>query len=593
MARQDDYMLTAEELRLRRRKRRRIFFAVALLVAFGLGGIFGGRPALNAIKGFQARRHASRAFAFIEQENWPEARVEAVAAYQLRPSEPQALRAVARFLSRTRQPDALEFWTRLAKEKPLDRDDLRDEAGIALATGETQIAESAVKSLLADPHAVTAADELLAAQLAIQKNLPDGARPHLEKIFSDARATERERLQGALLQLATAKKEDDATQRSAWGQVQTLAGGKTPVSLDALTLLARRALSVAPDMADASMPATADLVRALENHPLAKAPQKLFALDLQIHADASQRDTLIARAIDLWKNAAPGDLAVLAGWLNSKGEFQKTLDAISLEKALLARDLFLQHLDALGALDRWSEVKQLLSSDRFPLDPVVQQMYLARCSAQLGEKTAAENNWKRALEAAGGDVGKLITLANYAEKNGANEIAENAYSAAATESPKFRPAQEGRLRTAQAVRDTKKMHTVLAEMLRTWPNDPAIQNDEAYTRLLLAPKNAAGNAELRSIEKLAGKLVEREPASLPHRTLLALARLRAGRAEDALSVYKDLRVPQNALTGSALVVHAAVLAATGHMEDARTEAAQIAADKLPSEERALIQDLLQ
>jgi len=34
-----------------------------------------------------------------------------------------------------------------------------------------------------------------------------------------------------------------------------------------------------------------------------------------------------------------------------------------------------------------------------PLDPVVQLMYLARCNAQLGEKTAAENNcsarWNR------------------------------------------------------------------------------------------------------------------------------------------------------------------------------------------------------
>jgi hypothetical protein len=169
MARENDYMLTAEELRLRGRKRRRILFAVALLVAFGLGGLFGGRPALNAIKGFQARHHASRAFAFIEQEKWPEARFEAVAAYQLRPSERQVLRAVARFLSRTRQPDALEFWKRLAKEKPLNRDDLRDEAGIALATGETQIAENAVKSLLADSRSVTAADGLLAAQLAIQK----------------------------------------------------------------------------------------------------------------------------------------------------------------------------------------------------------------------------------------------------------------------------------------------------------------------------------------------------------------------------------------------------------------------------------------
>ena len=86
-------------------------------------------------------------------------------------------------------------------------------------------------------------------------------------------------------------------------------------------------------------------------------------------------------------------------WLSGKGEYQRQLDAIPLERALQSRDLFLQHLDALGALGRWTDIKQFLESERFTLDPVAQLMYLARCNAQLGEKTASENNWKRALEA--------------------------------------------------------------------------------------------------------------------------------------------------------------------------------------------------
>jgi tetratricopeptide (TPR) repeat protein len=376
--------------------------------------------------------------------------------------------------------------------------------------------------------------------------------------------------------------------------VEKLAGGKTAVSLDALTLLARRALSVAPNTADAWMPATADLVRALENHPLAKAPQKLLALDLQIHADASQRDALIARAIDLWKNAAPGDLAVLAGWLNSKNEFQKTLDAIPLEKALQSKDIFLQLLDALGGLGRWRELQQVLGSDKFPLDPVVQQMYLARCSAQLGEKTAAENNWKRALEAAGGDVQKLIGLAEYAEKNQVIDIAEAAYDSASVEAPKLRLAHQGRLQIAERKHDTAKMHRVLTEMKKTWPNDTAIQNDEAYTRLLLLrPDDESSKSAAQTIEHLARDLLAREPSSLPHRTLLALALLRQARAADAFALYERLHVPANTLTASALAVHAAVLAATDHRDDARTEAGQIPVDKLLPEERALIQDLLQ
>src|SRR5207244_3016821 len=158
------------------------------------------------------------------------------------------------------------------------------------------------------------------------------------------------------------------------------------------------------------------------------------------------------------------------------------------------RELFLQFLDALGGLDRWSEIKQLLEGDRFPLDPVIQKMYIARCNAQLGEKTAAENNWQRALEAAAGDPGKLITLGDYAEKNGIFDVAKSAFDNAAQESPKLRVAQQGRLRIAQRSGDTNKIHAVLADMLKIWPNDAAVQNDEGYTRLLLLGRNAAPGA---------------------------------------------------------------------------------------------------
>jgi len=157
----------------------------------------------------------------------------------------------------------------------------------------------------------------------------------------------------------------------------------------------------------------------------------------------------------------------------------------------------------------------------------------------------------------------------------------------------LRVAYQSRLRLAQASRDTKKMHGILAQMLSLWPDDPAIQNDEAYTRLLLLPADAGPTKrEAAAIEQIAQKLMEREPTSLPHRTLLALARLRQGRAADALNVYNNVRVAQNALSGSALAVHAAVLAGTAHTADAKTEVAQIKPDQLLPEERSLIKTFL-
>src|SRR5256885_14802964 len=114
-------MMTAEEVRLRRVKRRRILVSAIVLMLLLVFGFFTGRPALNSIKAWQARRHAAKAFEYIDNQNWTEARKEATAAFQLRSTEPESVRAVARFLSRTRQPDALEFWQQLEKLRPLTR----------------------------------------------------------------------------------------------------------------------------------------------------------------------------------------------------------------------------------------------------------------------------------------------------------------------------------------------------------------------------------------------------------------------------------------------------------------------------------------
>ena len=633
--RDSDLLLTAEELRLRRRKRRRWIVLVLLLVLVIVAGYFGARPARDYIKAWQARRHAQGAFALIDKEQWGDARNEAVAAFQLGRNEPQALRAVARLLTRTRQPDALEFWNELRKIDKLTADDLRDEATIALMSSETTRAEATVHELLARRD-IGPAEWLIAAHLAVSKGGPQDAQTFLDRIFADARTTPREQLQAAVLQLGTARAGSSTPgdrEAFAWSRIEKLSKDENQVGLDALVLLAQRALSgqtsevtgqtsqntgQTSETNDGNQPSTInhqlplpDLVRALQNHPLARAQHKLLALDLEIHADESKRDVLIARGIADFKNGDTASLGALGVWLNGKREYEETLSAIPLEKAAQSRDLFLQRLDALAALNRWDEVKQSLVTGRFPLDPVVQQMYLARCSAQLDEKAAAENSWRRALEAAGGEVGKLMTLGEYAEKNGNLEIAGAAYNNAAVASPRLRVAQQSRLRIAQRNRDTRAMHAILADMLAIWPDDTAVQNDEAYTRLLLLPQQQAreigdqkseirsgsttdnrepitDNRELLAIEQLAEKLLEREPASLPHRTLLALARLKQGRANDALRVYENVQVAPSALTGSALAVHAAVLEATGHHEDAATEKDKIDINAVLPEEAALI-----
>ena len=584
-----DLIISPEEAQLARRKRLIIVIGLVVLVLAVLFGVFGRRPAGRAIKAWQAQRHAQKAFDFINKEQWEDARSEAMAAYQLSPGQPDSLRAVARYLTRMHSIEALDFWKELSRKTSLPRVDVRDEAMIAIISGDIALADTTVDELIGS-HAEPA-DWLLAAQLAIQKKLPDEAKSYLAKILADSRATESEQFRAALLQFSLAAN-SPSERANALTRLEKSAEGKTATSLDALVVLAQNTLSAPVDSSDSTRNEAGRLASALENHPLAKAKHKLLAFDLRMHADPTQREQLITRAIADWKDSDPPDRVDFARWLNSKGEYQRAIDSIPLEKAMQSRDLFLQHLDALGGLGRWKEIDQLLTHGKFPLEPFLEAMYLARCNSQLGEQTASVNNWQRALEAAQGDARKLITLAQYAEKNGEAEIAEVAYINAAAMQPRLRLAHDGRLRLAQASRDTKKIHAVLANMLVLWPDDLAIQNDEAYARLLLCPPAAPETKQqAAAIEKLAEKLIQREPQSLAHRTLLALALLRQERAEDALRVYSQLQVKQDAASGSALAVHAAILAATANLENAKTEAAQLKREQLLPEEQALVESL--
>jgi hypothetical protein len=530
----------------------------------------------------------------MEQQKWRDARDEAIAAYRLQPSEPQAIRAVGRLLSRAGQGEALEFWKNLRQTEPLTRDDLRDEARVALHVNDTNRADEAAQELLESKEGgPSPSDWLLAADVQLRKHALDRARRLAEQVLASPKASRREQLQ-ANVALDNVARLSGPTSDIDLGKVAERIGaltqGTDDVSLDALTFLAARA-SAAPEESTTPLPID-QLIEALRHHPLAKAPHQLLAADLEIAQHPDRREEVVRRTIEHWKVGNNDDLTALAAWLYRNGEQQKLVENISLDRALQTRELFLQYVDALAALARWDDIRRIIEAERFPLDPVVEHMYLARCFAQQGQENGAENNWQRALEDAAGDLNKLITLGEYAEKNGAERVASTAFEAASVANPKSRQAQQGRLRFAYSARDTKRVHALLQEMIKIWPNDTAVQNDEAYIRLLLiiAAKNLSPQAasEVDAIEKLAEKLVRDEPASLPHRTLLALALLKQNRPQDALAVYANLRVPSNAVSASALAVHASVLALTGRLNDARAELARVPSNRLLPEEAMLV-----
>src|SRR5581483_10957049 len=83
-----------------RKRSKRPWRIILIVAAVAVIGLIIARPARSVIHTWQARRHAQKALAFIDEQKWKLARQETTAAYQLKPGDPEAIRAIARLLSR-------------------------------------------------------------------------------------------------------------------------------------------------------------------------------------------------------------------------------------------------------------------------------------------------------------------------------------------------------------------------------------------------------------------------------------------------------------------------------------------------------------
>jgi len=330
-----------------------------------------------------------------------------------------------------------------------------------------------------------------------------------------------------------------------------------------------------------------EVANALENHPDARPFHKLLALEVRARQDPILTDQFVADAVQRFVLGDDETVAALAGWLNKIGRPAKTLEVLPQGRAVQRDDLFLPYLNALAALQRWNDIKGLLSSESFPMQPVLQHMYLAVAQTHLGSTTGATNEWKRALEVAN-TAEKSLTLAKYAEQNSASDIADAAYAGAIKIAPRNRETYAGRLRIALGAGRTAQAQSIAAEIAQTWPDDAAARNQDAYLRLLLGASGEAAEAA----ERDAQLLVAKEPRNWQARATLGLARLRLGRNKDAVAAIREPRVTGGEPPG-ALAVRAAILAANGYEEGARNDARLVSANPLLPEERALIAPLLQ
>jgi hypothetical protein len=668
-AKKEDLDLTPPEEIRARRIRLFIFCGVVAACALGVAIYFAAPSIGGAIKAWQSRRVAREAFALIDQQKWSEADAKARDALLLRPTEPEAWRAIARLLSRMGYgAKALEWWKKIDDEHRLMVEDRRDYIRAALTAGELAVAANQVEPLLAQRGGPAPIDIVLAGQIAGRQSNPALAVDYAERAIADKRAKPYDILSAATLVLSVTSPYSPPY-ASAWKQIETVARDpKNPASLDALVLLANEqaippissigrnaavslesprrrslsedgtstpqptpaiqgaAVSSPPQPGSTSQPPSeaqssdtvtltlaatplaapagrtmslTEIADALEKHPDARPFHKLLALEVRARRDPILTDQYVADAVERFGNAARlaqvyeggaelanETLVALVAWLNKIGRPAKTLEVLPQARAAQRQDLFVYYINALAALERWNDIKDLLTSERFPIEPVLQHMYLAVAQTHLGSAAGAPNEWQRAMEVAN-TAEKSLALAKYAEQNSVNDVADAAYSEAIKIAPKNREAYTGRLRVALAAGYTVQAQTIAAEIAQLWPDDAEARNQDTYLRLLLGASDGAAEAA----ERDAQVLVRKEPRNWLARATLGLARIRLGRNKDALAAIRDLRITGVEPPGP-LAVRAAILAVNGYEEGARNDARILGAKPLLPEERALIAPLL-
>src|SRR5207237_9493943 len=182
------------------------------------------------------------------------------------------------------------FWKGPRGIRPLTREDLREEARVALRVNDTVCADGSARELMEtkEGDGPSPTDWLAAVDVQLRKHSFDQAQGLAEKVLASTKANRREQLQAnvALDNIArNAGPTSSIDIAKVKERIVALSKGDDDVSLDALTFLAARA---AATPIESKPPIPIDqLIESIDRHPLAKATHQLLATDLEI---AQHRD---------------------------------------------------------------------------------------------------------------------------------------------------------------------------------------------------------------------------------------------------------------------------------------------------------------
>lgn len=559
----------------RREPRKRGYLWLWGLVVLVLLGVATWKWVVPGLKAQRARQFSEEATALMRRNDYEGAFSKVLAALRFAPQDPQVLRTAATLCLETGHPNGLRYYESLIRSGAATPEDRRNLVQLALALRRIDIAARELQPLLkASPNDLTLL-HLMIQQQQEARDLTKATQTAGYALSLFPGDPQTQLVYGSLL-IRNATNSMRAMGRRMLLSLVVGEGRHADAAAEVLML--------SPELADSDVRL---LMRDLQSRTNQRPIDVLRVAELKLRLEPGQTNAVVRETFLTMTatNRSVELLALVGQWALQKRQSDLVLEQIPADVARTNANLAPIRAYALAQESRWNELAPMIDDRRFPLDPVVANVLRAEMALASGNRTEAEAALRTALEQPKLPLDRIRLVARSAEAAGFPLVAVSAYQRMFGMPGQGVQAALEILRVLGPVDDLSLVRDTLKKLNEQLPGDDGVAAERAWAELLL-------KSRLKESRALAERLASTRSNEVQWKFLLALSRLRDGRAADALALVDSEASKFDDLKPRWQAVFVAALGANEQREAARTFAARTDQSYLRSAEKDLIKPYL-
>jgi len=564
-----EFLFRLEKHTAKTRSRRwKIIGAITLLAVATIG--LSGAGILEKWRTRQAKQMAGSAAELFDAGRQREAMVRVQSAWRMRPDEPEVMRALARMLDSSGDPQSLPVHAKLVASAEVSDTDRQNFVRSAVQFGRADLAVNEAQTLAASGDEGFA--RLVAGVQLRAKGETANAEKELRAVGADSAARDTALLQLALLLASPGPNATDA-RAEAFAIVDALSSREDATGLEALATGVSFGI-VPPDK-------KAGWIARLDTHPRANDRTFFLVQTARWPEDEAGRRAVVNTVMARFAGATVERKVPAMLWLNERGEFGRAMELVPESKARANADAFVLWMDAAAGRGDWTAIDAALDKKN-PLTGGLADLFRARAAQKTGRDGTARQGYERAIQAALGDPAQMPAMLAFMQADGQKALLVGALVSALGDPTKGRAAHDALLEVSGKSRDAAELRDAWSAIRNAEPGDRKAINAADYYGLV------AGTA---SPTEVAARGLAAD-GDIDTRTVRALALLKQGKTNEAAAVFRGLSLRSDAITPRQKAVVVCVLAAKGEPDQAELMGATLDASLLTKQEVEMIENYL-